>query len=128
MQPQAPWENGHLPKLSIHGSGHHNSPAPPNTATSSGQVPPPPPPLPHTPSLRHIQGSRAQASVGGRRDGAAAHAGLQLRGARHHCASGPRRGLRQLRLRRRAVPAEAPFQQQSLQLQLRRAHIQLPRP
>jgi hypothetical protein len=26
------------------------------------------------------------------------------------------------------VPAEAPFQQQSLQLQLRRAHIQLPRP
>ena len=87
--------------------GHHNSPAPPNTATSSAGPSPPPPPVP---SLRHLQaGSPAQAGVGGRRDGAAAHAGLQLRGARHHCASGPRRGLRQLRLRRRPVPAEAPF-------------------
>jgi hypothetical protein len=62
------------------------------------------------------------------RDGTAAQAGVQLCGAGLCRASRSRRGLRQLRHRRRGVPAKAPCVQQPLLLQLRRPHLQLPCP
>jgi hypothetical protein len=109
--------------------GHHNLPPPPSPATFL---------FLHRSHAHHFSLSTiwptsrllsiAQASAVGERDGTAAQAGVQLCGAGLCLASRSRRGLRQLRHRRRRVPAKAPCVQQPLLLQLRRPHLQLPCP